>query len=203
MVPKEKLVQGLRVLYKLWNKEYDMFPSNENLTWESGKLYKFYQKYSKRIGLDMDVDSLYFWINALILNEESLDSDSLTTDNLIVPPYNEFAVETRESRSEDMVITYSDTVQGYYTQDQLESSFYELGSGEHFDMYDFSEIDRDYVDSDSNGMELYQIDLIDSQIQESVKKIKSTKQPDFDLFIESLTESEAKFLIEKLQKKLL
>jgi len=147
MVPKEKLVQGLRVLYKLWNKEYDMFPSNENLTWGSGKLYKFYQKYSKRIGLDMDVDSLYFWINALILNEESLDSDSLTTDNLIVPPYNEFAVETRESRSEDMVITYSDTVQGYYTQDQLESSFYELGSGEHFDMYDFSEIDKDFVDS--------------------------------------------------------
>ena len=41
------------------------------------------------------------------------------------------------------------------------------------------------------------------QVEESVKKIKSTKQPDFDLFIESLTESEAKFLIEKLQKKLL
>lgn len=203
MVPKEKLVQGLRVLYKLWNKEYDMFPSNEDVYWGSGKIYKFYQKYAKRLGFEMDVDTYFFWMNSLILNEEFLDSESLTIDNLIIPTYNYFRVTTQEDRTEDFRVEYEGEVQGYYNESQLDLNFHDLGSGEDFDMYDFSETNRYYGDGSSDGISLESIELIDSTLSESLEKVKYTKQTDFDLFIESLTESETKFLIEKLQKKLL
>lgn len=203
MVPKEKLVQGLRVLYKLWNKEYDMFPSNEDVFWGHGKIYKFFQKYAKRLGFEMDVDTYFFWMNALILNEELLDSESLTIDNLIIPTYNYFRVTTQEDRTEDVRVEYEGEVQGYYNESQLDLNFHELGSGNDFDMYDFDESNRYYGDGSSDGIELESIELIDSTLSESLEKVKYTKQTDFDLFIESLTESETKFLIEKLQKKLL
>jgi hypothetical protein len=44
---------------------------------------------------------------------------------------------------------------------------------------------------------------VDEEISESKKNKKIVTESDLDLFINSLTESETKFLIERLQKKLI
>ncbi len=144
-------------------------------------------------------------MNALEENEDNLDTDTLTVDNVIFPKWNTFDVETSESRVEQVTITYEGEVEGYFTEDQLKSSFYELGNGRHFDIYDFDETDRDYGDGEGNGIELRKITMVSDVIPESNKKRKvmSIKESNLDSFINSLNESETKFLIEKLQKKLL
>jgi len=144
-------------------------------------------------------------MNALEENEDNLESDSLTVDNVIVPKYYTFDVETYEDRYEQVHVTYEGQVDGYFTEDQLYKSFYELGSGTIFNYYDFDETDRDYGDGEGNGIELRKITMVSDVIPESNKKRKvmSIKESNLDSFINSLNESETKFLIEKLQKKLL
>ncbi len=78
-----------------------------------------------------------------------------------------------------------------------------MGRGEVFDYYDFSEVDRDYGDGEGNGIELKKVTMVSDVIPESNKKRKVMKESKLDSFIDSLNESETKFLIEKLQKKLL
>jgi hypothetical protein len=142
-------------------------------------------------------------MNALEENEDNLDTDTLTVDNVIVPKYYTFDVETYEDRYEQVHVTYEGQVDGYFTEDQLNKSFYELGSGDIFNYYDFDEVDRDYGDGEGNGVELKNITMVSDVIPESNKKIKVMKESKLDSFIDSLNESETKFLIEKLQKKLL
>ena len=142
-------------------------------------------------------------MNALEENEDNLDANTLTVDNVIIPKYNTFDVETYEDRVEQVHVTYEGQVEGYFNEDQLYKSFYELGRGEIFDYYDFSEVDRDYGDGEGNGVELKKITLVSDVIPESNKKRKVMKESNLDSFIDSLNESETKFLIEKLQKKLL
>jgi hypothetical protein len=141
-------------------------------------------------------------MNALEENEDNLDNDTLTVDNVIVPKYYTFDVETYEDRVEQVYVTYGGQVEGYFKDDQLNRSFYQLGSNV-FDFYDFSEIDRDYGDGEGNGIELKNITIVSDVIPESNKKRKVIKESKLDSFIDSLNESETKFLIEKLQKKLL
>jgi len=205
-IPKEKLVQGLKILYKLWNRDYDTdsdWPSRHNIEWKSGVPYNFFKKYSKQLGLGNDADDYYYWMNALEENEDNLDNETLTVDNVIVPKYYTFDVETYEDRVEQVHVTYEGQVEGYFNEDQLNRSFYELGQGEVFDYYDFSETDRDYGDGEGNGIELKNITMVSDVIPESNKKRKVMKESKLDSFIDSLNESETKFLIEKLQKKLL
>jgi hypothetical protein len=78
-----------------------------------------------------------------------------------------------------------------------------LGSDVAFDYYDFSESDRYYGDGEGDGINLKEIRLVDEEISESKKNKKIVTESDLDLFINSLTESETKFLIERLQKKLI
>ncbi len=205
-IPKEKLVQALKILYKLWKREHDSdsdWPSKHYIEFEDGVPYKFYNKYQKQLGFGNETDDYYYWMNALEENEDNLDNDTLTVDNVIFPKWNTFDVETSESRVEQVTITYEGEVEGYFTEDQLKSSFYELGNGRHFDIYDFDETDRDYGNGDSDGMELDKITLTSGVIPESKKRTKTIKESNLDSFIDSLNESETKFLIEKLQKKLL
>ena len=205
-IPKEKLVQALKILYKLWNREHDSesdWPSKHYIEWEAGVPYKFFMKYSKQLGLGNESDDYYYWANALEENEDNLDTDTLTVDNVIIPKYNTFDVETYEDRVEQVHVTYEGQIEGYFTEDQLYKSFYELGQGEVFDYYDFSEVDRDYGDGEGSGVELKNITLVSDVIPESNKKRKVMKESNLDSFIDSLNESETKFLIEKLQKKLL
>ncbi len=205
-IPKEKLVQALKILYKLWKREHDSdsdWPSKHYIEFEDGVPYKFYNKYQKQLGFGNETDDYYYWMNALEENEDNLDNDTLTVDNVIFPKWNTFDVETYESRVEQVTITYEGEVEGYFTEDQLKSSFYELGNGRHFDIYDFDETDRDYGNGDSDGMELDKITLTSGVIPESKKRTKTIKESNLDSFIDSLNESETKFLIEKLQKKLL
>jgi hypothetical protein len=203
-IPKEKLVQALKILYKLWNREHESdFPSKHYIEWETGVPYDFYMKYSKQLGLGNDADDYYYWMNALEENEDNLDADTLTVDNVIIPKYNTFDVETYEDRVEQVHVSYEGQIEGYFNEDQLYKSFYELGTGEVFDYYDFSEVDRDYGDGEGNGVELKNITMVSDVIPESNKKIKVMKESKLDSFIDSLNESETKFLIEKLQKKLL
>ena len=205
-IPKEKLVQALKILYKLWNREHDSdsdYPSKHYIEWEIGVPYKFFMKYSKQLGLGNESDDYYYWANALEENEDNLDTDTLTVDNVIIPKYNTFDVETYEDRVEQVHVTYEGQVEGYFKEDQLYKSFYEMGQGEVFDYYDFSEVDRDYGDGEGNGVELKHITMVSDVIPESNKKRKVIKESNLDSFIDSLNESETKFLIEKLQKKLL
>ena len=203
-IPKDKLVQALKILYKLWNREHESdYPSKHYMEWEAGVPYEFFMKYSKQLGLGNESDDYYYWANALEENEDNLDADTLTVDNVIIPKYNTFDVETYEDRVEQVHVTYEGQVEGYFTEDQLYKSFYELGQGEVFDYYDFSEVDRDYGDGEGNGVELKKITLVSDVIPESNKKRKVMKESNLDSFINSLNESETKFLIEKLQKKLL
>ena len=205
-IPKDKLVAALKILYKLWNREHDTdsdWPSRHNIEWESGVPYDFFTKYSKQLGLGNDADDYYYWMNALEENEDNLDNETLTVDNVIVPKYYTFDVETYEDRVEQVHVIYEGQVEGYFNEDQLSRSFYELGQGEVFDFYDFRETDRDYGDGEGNGIELRSITMVSDVIPESNKKIKVMKESKLDSFIDSLNESETKFLIEKLQKKLL
>ena len=204
-IPKDKLVQALKILYKLWNREHESdYPSKHYMEWEAGVPYEFFMKYSKQLGLGNEADDYYYWMNALEENEDNLDDNTLTVDNVIIPKYNTFDVETYEDRYEQVHVTYEGQVEGYFNEDQLYKSFYELGSGgEIFDYYDFNEVDRDYGDGEGNGVELKKITLVSDVIPESNKKRKVMKESNLDSFIDSLNESETKFLIEKLQKKLL
>jgi hypothetical protein len=171
--------------------------------WEGGVMYDFYMKYQKQLGLGREADDYYYWMNALEENEDNLDTDTLTVDNVIVPKYYTFDVETYEDRVEQVHVTYEGQVEGYFKEDQLYKSFYEMGQGEVFDYYDFSEVDRDYGDGEGNGVELKHITMVSDVIPESNKKRKVIKESNLDSFIDSLNESETKFLIEKLQKKIL
>jgi len=203
-IPKDKLVQALKILYKLWNREHESdYPSKHYIEWETGVPYDFFKKYSKQLGLGNEVDDYYYWMNALEENEDNLDNDTLTVDNVIIPKYYTFDVETYEDRLEQVHVTYEGQVDGYFTEDQLDRSFYQLGSGDVFNFYDFSEIDRDYGDGEGNGIELKNITIVSDVIPESNKKRKVIKESKLDSFIDSLNESETKFLIEKLQNKLL
>jgi hypothetical protein len=205
-IPKEKLVAVLKILYKLWSREHDTdsdWPSKHHIEWHAGVPYNFFKKYSKQLGLDNDADDYYYWMNALEENEDNLDNETLTVDNVIVPKYYTFDVETYEDRVEQVHVVYEGQVEGYFNEDQLERSFYELGGGEVFDYYDFRETDRDYGDGEGNGIELRSITMVSDVIPESNKKRKVMKESKLDSFIDSLNESETKFLIEKLQKKLL
>ena len=204
-IPKEKLVAALKILYKLWSREHDTdsdWPSKHNIEWESGVPYDFFTKYSKQLGLGNDADDYYYWMNALEENEDNLDNETLTVDNVIVPKYYTFDVETYEDRVEQVHVIFEGQVEGYFNEDQLNRSFYELGQGEVFDFYDFRETDRDYGDGEGNGIELRSITMVSDVIPESNKKRKVMKESKLDSFIDSLNESETKFLIEKLQKKL-
>jgi hypothetical protein len=160
-------------------------------------------KYSKQLGFGNEADDYYYWMNALEENEDNLDTDTLTVDNVIVPKYNTFDVETYEDRVEQVTVHYEGQVEGYFNEDQLYKSFYELGMGDVFDYYDFSEVDRDYGDGEGNGIELKKLTLVSDVIPESNKKRNVMKESNLDSFIDSLNESETNFLIEKLQKKLL
>jgi hypothetical protein len=194
-ISKEDLVKVLKLLYKLWNRQYeDKFPSNFRLEWGEGEPYNFYMTNRKYLGLGGEYDDFYFWMNALEENEDNLDNDTLDVSNVTYPAYNTFTIRTQEERVEDVTIYYEGSVEGYMTENQLQYSFYELGSGEMFEYYDFDEVDRDYGDSrDSNGIELVSINLDSREVQESK----------FDKFINSLTESELKFFQEKINQRLL
>lgn len=203
-IPKDKLVGALKILYKLWNREHESdFPSKHYIEYETGVPYEFYTKYSKQLGLGNDADDYYYWMNALEENEDNLDNNTLTVDNVIIPKWYGYDVETYEDRVESVTVYYEGEVYGYFTEEQLQKSFYELGNGDVFDYYDFSESDRHYGDGEGHGVELRNIKMISDVIPESTKKQKTINNSNLDSFINSLTESETKFLIEKLQKKLL
>ena len=203
-IPKDKLVSALKILYKLWNREHESdFPSKHYIEYETGVPYEFYTKYSKQLGLGNDADDYYYWMNALEENEDNLDNNTLTVDNVIIPKWYGYDVETYEDRVESVTVYYEGEVYGYFTEEQLQKSFYELGNGDVFDYYDFSETDRHYGDGEGHGVELRNIKMVSDVIPESTKKQKTINNSNLDSFIDSLTESETKFLIEKLQKKLL
>ena len=202
-IPKDKLVGALKILYKLWNREHESdFPSKHYIEYETGVPYEFYTKYSKQLGFGNDADDYYYWMNALEENEDNLDNNTLTVDNVIIPKWYGYDVETYEDRVESVTVYYEGEVYGYFTEEQLQKSFYELGNGDVFDYYDFSETDRHYGDGEGNGVELRNIKMISDVIPESNKKRKVIKESNLDSFINSLNESETKFLIEKLQNKL-
>jgi hypothetical protein len=80
-IPKEKLVQALKIIYKLWKREHDTdsdWPSKHYIEWEAGVPYKFFTKYSKQLGLGNEADDYYYWMNALEENEDNLDTDTIT-----------------------------------------------------------------------------------------------------------------------------
>lgn len=206
-ISKEKLVAALKIIYSAWNREHeDEFPSKYYFELEAGVPYEFYKKIEKSLGLGKSYDDFYYWMNALEENEDNLDNGTLTVDNVVVPTWNTFDIDTFEDRNEQVTVYYEGRVEGYFNEEQINRSFYELGNGgagSAFDIYDFNESDRVYGDGSGNGIELKDITLVDSTIPESVKRKKVIKESSLDSFVDSLTEEEAKFLMTKLQKKFL
>ena len=203
-ISKDNLVKVLQILYKLWNRQYpEDWPSKHEIEWGAGEPFKFYMKYQKQLSLGGEVDDYYYWMNALEKNEDDLENNTLTVDDVIVPKYYTYNIETEENRRENVTVYYEGDVEGYFTESQLERSFYELGSDVAFDYYDFSESDRHYGDGEGEGINLKSITVMSEEISENKTKRKVIKESNLDSFINSLTESETKFLIERLQKKLL
>lgn len=205
-ISKDNLVRGLQILYKLWNRDFpDDYPSKHHIEWEMGIPYDFYMKYQKQLGLGREANDYYYWMNALEENEDNgiLENNTLSIDNVIVPKYYTYNVETEEDRRENVTVFYEGDVEGYFTEEQLQRSFYELGSDNVFDYYDFSESDRYYGDGEGDGITLKSITVMSEEISENKTKRNIIKESNLDSFINSLTESETKFLIERLKKKLL
>ena len=61
-------------------------------------------------------------------------------------------------------------------------------------MYDYEREDSELIDSDGEGIEVESVELV---------KVLKNESSGFNKFLDSLTESEIKFLKEELEKKLL
>ena len=192
-ISKDKVVKVLTLLYSLWNKSHpDHWPSNFNIEWSIGTPYVFYQRNHKVIGLPMDVDNYFFWMNALEINEDNLEKRELSVDNVVVPEYKKFEVNAKADRIYNAVVRYTAEIEGYFTERQLDLDFWNL-----IDYDDFEEDDVELGSiSGEDNMEITSIEEIDSDITES-------KSNHFDKFIGSLTESELRFLQSEINKKLL
>jgi len=192
MLSDEKLLQVLPFLYKIIQRKFGILES-EDLDIE-GDLYKtIFKRVAKNMGLGYGVDSFFYFMNAIIDNSENLENESLTLDNLKNPKKKGFQLNITERRTETRKYYGKLKISGYYTESQLENNVYNLYSEGELDLYDYDQVDSEYIDGDGEGVEI-----------ESVKKVSSVNESNsLYKFLDSLTESEKKFLQDELSKRLL
>lgn len=192
MLSDEKLLQVLPILYKIIQRDFGDLVSND-LDIDSGLFEDLFKRVAKNMGLGYGVDSFFYFMNAIMDNSNNLKNETLTLDNLKNPKEKEYQINVTEIRTETTKYYGKVEVSGYYTESQLEKNVYNLYSEGEFDLYDYEQVDSDYVDGDGQGVEV-----------ESVEEVYSVNESNsLYKFLDSLTESEKKFLQNELSKRLL
>ena len=197
MLTGDKLVKVTKILYSQWMKNHDELFESNDVTWDSSfsdDVYKFYKGIHKNLSLPKDVDEFFYYMNTILMNEENLKNGTLNSSNIIKPRKKLFQINISERRTETHKYTGQIQVDGYFTKDQLESNVYELNNEDYLYLYDYDQDDSALIDSDGEGIEVEGVELV---------KVLKNESSGFNKFLDSLTESEIKFLKEELEKKLL
>ena len=195
MLTGDKLVKVTKILYSQWMKNHDELFESNDVTWvESDDVYKFYRSIHKHLSLPKDVDEFFYHMNTILMNEENLKNGTLDSLNIIEPRKKLFEINVSERRTEIHRYFGGLEVDGYFTKDQLESNVYELYNEDYLYLYDYEREDSELIDSDGEGIEVESVELV---------KVLKNESSGFNKFLDSLTESEIKFLKEELEKKLL
>ena len=197
MLTGDKLVKVTKILYSQWMKNHDELFESNDVTWDSSfsdDVYKFYKGIHKNLSLPKDVDEFFYYMNTILMNEENLKNGTLNSSNIIKPRKKLFQINISERRTETHKYTGQLQVDGYFTKDQLESNVYELNNEDYLYLYDYDLDDSELIDSDGEGIEVEGVELV---------KVLKNESSGFNKFLDSLTESEIKFLKEELEKKLL
>ena len=197
MLTGDKLVKVTKILYSQWMKNHDELFESNDVTWDSSfsdDVYKFYKSIHKNLSLPKDVDEFFYYMNTILMNEENLKNGTLNSSNIIKPRKKLFQINISERRTETHKYTGQLQVDGYFTKDQLESNVYELNNEDYLYLYDYDQDDSALIDSDGEGIEVEGVELV---------KVLKNESSGFNKFLDSLTESEIKFLKEELEKKLL
>ena len=197
MLTGDKLVKVTKILYSQWMKNHDELFESNDVTWDSSfsdDVYKFYKGIHKNLSLPKDVDEFFYYMNTILMNEENLKNGTLDSSNIIKPRKKLFQINISERRTETHKYTGQLQVDGYFTKDQLESNVYELNNEDYLYLYDYDQDDSALIDSDGEGIEVEGVELV---------KVLKNESSGFNKFLDSLTESEIKFLKEELEKKLL
>jgi hypothetical protein len=197
MLTGDKLVKVTKILYSQWMKNHDELFESIDMTWNdssSDDVYKFYKGIHKNLSLPKDVDEFFYYMNTILMNEENLKNGTLDSSNIIEPRKKLFQINISESRTETYNYSGQIQVDGYFTKDQLESNVYELNNEDYLHLYNYDQDDGVYIDGHSEGIEVESVELV---------KVLKNESSGFNKFLDSLTESEIKFLKEELEKKLL
>ena len=197
MLTGDKLVKVTKILYSQWMKNHDELFESNDVTWDSSfsdDVYKFYKGIHKNLSLPKDVDEFFYYMNTILMNEENLKNGTLDSSNIIKPRKKLFQINISERRTETHKYTGQLQVDGYFTKDQLESNVHELNNEDYLYLYDYDQDDSALIDSDGEGIEVEGVELV---------KVLKNESSGFNKFLDSLTESEIKFLKEELEKKLL
>ena len=197
MLTGDKLVKVTKILYSQWMKNHDELFESNDVTWDSSfsdDVYKFYKGIHKNLSLPKDVDEFFYYMNTILMNEENLKNGTLNSSNIIKPRKKLFQINISERRTETHKYTGQLQVDGYFTKDQLKSNVYELNNEDYLYLYDYDQDDSALIDSDGEGIEVEGVELV---------KVLKNESSGFNKFLDSLTESEIKFLKEELEKKLL
>lgn len=175
-------------------KNHDELFNPNQVRWEDSDVYKFYKGIHKNLSLPREVDGFFYYMNTLLMNEENLKNGTLDSSNIIEPRKKLFQVNVSERRYETYEYYGHIKMDGYFTKDQLESNIDELYSDGYVELYDYTQDDQEYIDGDGQGVEVQSVELVEVMNNESLG---------FNKFLNSLTESEIKFLKGELEKRLL
>jgi hypothetical protein len=192
MLSDEKLLQVLPILYKIIQREWGDLESDDLDI--DGNLYEtIFKKVAKNMGLEFGVDSFFYFMNAIIDNSENLKNGTLNLDNIKNLKERNFEINVTETRYETTKYYGRIRESGYFTESQLEKNIYNLYSDGVIALYDYDQVDSEYIDGTGEGVEVESVEEV-SSVNESNSLYK---------FLDSLTESEKKFLQNELSKRLL
>lgn len=176
-IDNQKLFSKLNIIWKLWERRNDtLWPSQESSEWRQSETYEFLEKNSKYVGLDLtDVDNYFFYLNLLILNEDSLHDKTITAENMVLPKKNKLKYETVFTARGNIEEERVHTLIGYLTPDQLSNNFYDLFSEEVIDPYGGEVISTTYDNADYVEMDIKSawVDdvLSESKLYNDLKKL--------------------------------
>jgi hypothetical protein len=192
MLSDEKLLQILPFLYKVIQKEFGDLESDD-LDMEDRLYIPKFSRIAKNMGISTSANSFFYFMNAIIDNAENLKNGTLTLDNIKNPKEKEFVINLSEVRYETKRYYGEVKVSGYFTESQLEKNVDALNSESEIDLYDYDQVDSEYITGEGQGVEVESVEEV-SSVNESNSLYK---------FLDSLTESEKKFLQDELSKRLL
>ena len=194
MLTGNKLVMVTKILYSQWMKNnIELFDSSE-VKWEGGKVGEFFKSIHKNLGLDYDVDELFYYMNTVLMNEENLKNGSLNSSNIVSPRMKMYKINVSEVKTETHKYYGFLNTSGYFTRDQLEENVYDLYTENYLDLWDYTQYDSDFIDGDCDGVGVDGVEL---------EKVLNNESSGFNKFLDSLNESEIDFLKKELEKRLL